>query len=82
MLSALVYLNPDSKEKCTKWIDPILVDAQDRREWESALLLFMNDEASIDDTAKAKYWWKFVLEGVEMGRKITKLLGRQQKQQA
>lgn len=39
MLSALVYLNPDSKERCTKWIDPILADAQDRREWEAAILL-------------------------------------------
>ena len=70
MLSALVYLNPDSKERCMKWIDPILTDAQDRREWEAAILLHMNDESSVEEIVKSKYWWKFILEGVEVGRKI------------
>ena len=47
MLSALIYMSPDSKDRCTKWIDPILTDAQDRREWEAAILLHMNDESRL-----------------------------------
>lgn len=38
MLSAMVYLNPDTKERRTEWMNPILAPCQDRREWESALL--------------------------------------------
>jgi hypothetical protein len=43
MLSAMIYLNPDSSERRTKWIDPILADAADRREWESAVLRYSAD---------------------------------------
>lgn len=70
MLSALVYMSPDSRDGRTKWIDPILADAEDRREWEAALLGHMNDESKVDDIAKHKYWWKFILEGMEMGKKL------------
>lgn len=38
MLGALVHLNPDSKERLTNWIDPILASSPDRRAWELALL--------------------------------------------
>ena len=38
MLGALIYLNPDSKERLTSWINPILADCADRRAWESAFL--------------------------------------------
>ena len=38
MLGALIYLNPDSKERSTSWINPILADCADRRAWELALL--------------------------------------------
>ena len=38
MLGALLYLNPESKERLTSWIDPILADSADRRAWESAFL--------------------------------------------
>ena len=38
MLSALIYLNPDSKDRLTSWINPILADCADRRAWESACL--------------------------------------------
>ena len=41
MLTALVYLNPDSKEKRTKWINPIL-QSDDRREWETALFNYIS----------------------------------------
>jgi len=43
MLSAMIYLNPDSIERRTKWIDPILADTAERREWESAVLRFIAD---------------------------------------
>ena len=36
MLGALIYLNPDSGERSTSWINPILADCADRRAWESA----------------------------------------------
>jgi len=38
MLSAMVYLNPDTKERRTDWLNPILAPCQDRSDWESALL--------------------------------------------
>lgn len=38
MLSALVYLNPDSTERRTSWINPILAPCVERQEWEEALL--------------------------------------------
>lgn len=38
LLSALVYLNPDTKERRTSWIDPILAHCEERKEWEGALL--------------------------------------------
>ena len=42
MLSAIVYLNPDSREGRTEWINPILAPSEDRREWQTALLGFMD----------------------------------------
>jgi hypothetical protein len=42
MLSAMVYLNPDSREGRTEWINPILAPSEDRREWQTALLEFMD----------------------------------------
>ena len=41
MLVAMVYLNPDSKEQRTQWIDPILAPSADRRDWESTLFAVM-----------------------------------------
>lgn len=38
LLSALVYLNPDTKERRTSWIDPILAHCEERNEWETTLL--------------------------------------------
>ena len=55
MLSALVYVNPDKEERCTNWIDPILADAADRREWENAMLLHMLDESKVADIVKSRY---------------------------
>jgi len=70
MLSALVYMSPDSRDGCTKWINPILADAEDRREREAVILSHMKDESKVDDIAKSKYWWKFILEGMKMGKKL------------
>lgn len=41
MLSALVCLNPDTKEKRTAWIDPILRESEDRDMWQKALLNYI-----------------------------------------
>lgn len=38
MLGAMVYLNPDTKERRTAWMNPILAPCQERTDWESALL--------------------------------------------
>jgi hypothetical protein len=74
MLSALIYLNPDSKERRTEWINPILSNAQDRSDWESTMLDFTNNGSCNDETAKEKYWWKYVQEGLDVGRKIQEIL--------
>jgi hypothetical protein len=42
MLSAMLYLNPDSKERRTDWITPLLASSDDRKEWESALLDYIH----------------------------------------
>jgi hypothetical protein len=42
MLSAMVYLNPDSREGRTEWINPILAPSEERREWQTALLGFID----------------------------------------
>jgi len=73
MLTAMVYLNPDSKEQRTQWIDPILAPSTDRKEWESALFALMATEKCNDETME-KYWWKYIQEGVEMGQKIESFL--------
>lgn len=41
MLSALVCLNPDTKEKRTAWIDPILRQSEDRTSWQNELLNYL-----------------------------------------
>lgn len=43
MLSAMLYLNPDSKERRTSWINPILAPCAERNEWETALLDFIEN---------------------------------------
>ena len=89
MLGALIYLNPDSGERSTSWINPILADCADRRAWESAffslkqegiasqntILFFANTNldnkgTSATENDKIQYWWKFILEGLQMGQKI------------
>ena len=82
LLSALIYLNPDSKDECTKWIDPILADTQDRRDWEAAMLLAINDVSLVDQAGKDKHWWKYILEAVEVGRDIKESFDTQSKQPA
>ena len=42
MLSALVYLNPETEDGHTEWIDPIMKGCKERREWESALLSYVS----------------------------------------
>jgi hypothetical protein len=82
MLSALLYLNPDSKTGCTDWIDPVLSNKEERREWLSTAVTMIQTGSSVDETMKDKYWWKYLVEGFEMGVKISKLLTTQSRVQA
>ena len=77
MLSALLYLNPDSKNKCTDWIDPILSNKQERHEWESTALTFINTDSRVNENMKGKYWWKYLVEGFEVAQEIKKFLNAQ-----
>jgi hypothetical protein len=43
MLAALVYLNPGTKERELSWIDPILAPCQERTDWETALLDYIEN---------------------------------------
>ena len=73
LLSALVYLNPDSRERRTAWIDPILKPCEDRQAWEKALLdCILYGEA--DEKARNQYWWRFIEEGLQVGREIEQAL--------
>jgi hypothetical protein len=93
LLSALVFLNPDTQQRNTKWIDPILKQSEDREKWESALLEYIRSGMSsystlhsvriadlllctgkIDEKAAKHYWWKFIEEGIDMGKKLKPLL--------
>ncbi|KAK3307612.1 uncharacterized protein B0T15DRAFT_574365 [Chaetomium strumarium] len=52
-------------ERRTSWINPILAHCEERREWESALLEYIENGVPTDQEATKKYWWKFITEGVE-----------------
>lgn len=80
VLSALLYLSPDRFEASgTKWIDPILAPSEDRSRWEAALKSYiMTGDA--DDPAKRSYWWKFVVEGIEIGREVEVFLAKRSNQ--
>ena len=82
LLSALIYLNADGKDECTKWIDPILVDTQDRKDWEATMLLAQSDISLVDQAEKDKDWWKYIVEAVDVGRDIKGSFGSQSKQLA
>lgn len=74
MLGALVYLNPDTVGRRLQWINHIFEDGSERREWETALLDFIETGSCNDDTLRDKPCWGWIEEGVEMGRKIAAAL--------
>lgn len=100
MLGALIYLNPDSVERSTSWINPILADCADRRAWESAffylkqegipskrtVLCFAHTNLDTKGTSateddKTQYWWKYIIEGMQMGQKIMNVVeGRKEEE--
>ncbi len=41
MLGAIAYLNPDTAERRTSWINPILAPCAERSEWEASLLSYI-----------------------------------------
>lgn len=72
MLTALLYLNRDSSEGRTAWINPILADSKDRRGWEAAVLERIQSGESMRLGRGDEYWWKYVDEGLEVGKKLQK----------
>lgn len=70
MLSALVCLNPDTKERRTAWIDPILRQSEDRDSWQRELLNYILTKRTPGDAIANQYWWKFIEEGYNAGDKI------------
>ena len=82
LLSALIYLNPDSKDKCTDWIDPILSNRRERSDWESTALKFIETIPYDDETMKGKYWWKYLMEGYEVAINVKKFLTTRSQGQA
>lgn len=76
MLTALLYLNLDSCEGWTSWINPILADLIEQKSWEAAVLATMKTESSYNELPRSAYWWKYVEEGLRMGREIEKSLKR------
>jgi hypothetical protein len=42
MISVMLYLHPDSKERRTDWIIPLVASPDDRKEWELALLDYIH----------------------------------------
>lgn len=76
MLTALLYLNPDSCEGRTSWINPILADSIERKSWEAAVLAMMKTGSSNSELPRRAYWWKYVDEGLGMGKEIEESLKR------
>lgn len=72
LLSSLVYLNPDSKDGRSSWMDSILSPtSSDRRDWELALFRYIDMKNQADEKAiMHEYWWKFIVEGVDVGRSV------------
>jgi hypothetical protein len=72
MLNALAAVNPDTEKGGTDWMNPILQPSPQQLE---ALLKSLKDGDNYDDSAvKGEYWLKYVVEGVEIGKKIKNLL--------
>ena len=82
LLSALIYLKPDSKDKCTDLIDLILSNRRERSDWESTALMFVDTIPYDDETMKGMYWWKYLIEGFEVAVNIKKYLTTQSQGQA
>lgn len=76
MLGTLIYLNPDTAENKMRWLNPILEDCPDRREWERVLLELIRTGECKDEEIKQKYCWGWIQESVEMGKKIKKALNQ------
>lgn len=75
MLTTLMYLNPDSREDRTSWINPILADSYERRKWEVTVLGFIKEGGPCSGEWRGEeYWWPYVDEGLEMGRRIKSIL--------
>lgn len=47
MLSAMVYLNPDTKTGSLSWMNPILAPCDERTRWEAALLKYIEDSCKL-----------------------------------
>ena len=69
MLSALVYLNPDTQEARLQWIDPILKEGLDRQVWQDLLLAFLTT-GTYPDRAILEPHARWIEEGIAIGTKM------------
>ncbi|KAL0261517.1 hypothetical protein SLS55_002947 [Diplodia seriata] len=79
MLGALVYLNPDTVGRRLQWVNHFFEDGPQRREWESALLDFIETGSCNDDDLRDQPCWAWIEEGVEMGKRIAAVLKQSEK---
>ncbi|OJD34033.1 uncharacterized protein BKCO1_2600092 [Diplodia corticola] len=79
MLGALVYLNPDTVGRRLQWVNHFFEDGPERREWESALLDFIETGSCNDDDLRDQPCWAWIEEGVEMGKRIAAVMKQSEK---
>ncbi|GAD95923.1 hypothetical protein AN3553.2 [Paecilomyces variotii No. 5] len=70
MLGALVAVNPDTKERRLQWINPILEDGPERREWQRALLESIETGVCPISVPEDSIYRKWIQEGVTIGQQI------------
>ncbi|RYP43966.1 hypothetical protein DL768_009520 [Monosporascus sp. mg162] len=75
MLCAMGTINPDITNAEAKWMDSILGPTPDRHDVWTTLKEYSLDGDEYDASGvKDKWWWKFLVEGREVGKSIKRLL--------
>lgn len=72
LLAALATVNPDtlSTPRMKDWSDRILGSSEEESENWEALLIEIGAMSGPQRDVRGKWWWKYVDEGVKMGKKI------------
>jgi hypothetical protein len=76
LLFALAVINPDSKRDQDtwmdpKWMDPIIKETSERQDMWTAVKNYSDGSTLSTDVELQKFWWwKFVVEGVNVGKEV------------